>query len=157
VSADDLRKKLSASAGQKSFKTVLLTVESAAPVLAALKQAREFIHGEKLNAQGALVYLVREFGFPEQDPVVRAMLKFVAAWREKPFVQDKSLAEFLQYLEFFQQGKGIVPMFTEAEMAELERRYPDAVQLMTVHSAKGLEFSHVWLLRVTSGAFPTYF
>jgi putative RecB family exonuclease len=28
---------------------------------------------------------------------------------------------------------------------------------MSVHAAKGLEFSHVWLLRVTSGAFPTYF
>jgi RecB family exonuclease len=42
-------------------------------------------------------------------------------------------------------------------MAELERRHPEAVQLMSVHVAKGLEFSHVWLLRVTSGAFPTYF
>jgi DNA helicase-2/ATP-dependent DNA helicase PcrA len=30
----------------------------------------------------------------------------------------------------------------------------DAVQLMTVHGAKGLEFSHVFLLRVNQGAFP---
>src|SRR6185437_581547 len=43
------------------------------------------------------------------------------------------------------------------QMAELERSHPDAVQLMSVHAAKGLEFTHVWLLRVTSGAFPTYF
>src|SRR5262249_50900954 len=42
-------------------------------------------------------------------------------------------------------------------MAELERSHPDAVQLMSVHAAKGLEFSHVWLLRVSSGSFPTYF
>ena len=40
-------------------------------------------------------------------------------------------------------------------MAELERQYPDAVRLMTVHSAKGLEFDHVWLLRVNSGSFQT--
>src|SRR5258708_3460554 len=48
-------------------------------------------------------------------------------------------------------------MLTEEQMAQLERQHPDAVQLMTVHAAKGLEFSHVWLLRVTSGAFPTSF
>jgi DNA helicase II / ATP-dependent DNA helicase PcrA len=30
----------------------------------------------------------------------------------------------------------------------------DAVQLMTVHGAKGLEFPHVFLLRVNYGAFP---
>src|SRR4029077_7970534 len=30
----------------------------------------------------------------------------------------------------------------------------DAVQLMTVHGAKGLEFPHVFLLRVNQGAFP---
>src|SRR5258708_39051613 len=48
-------------------------------------------------------------------------------------------------------------MLTEEQMAQLERQHPDAVQLMTVHAAKGLEFSHVWLLRVTSGAFPASF
>src|SRR5205814_5902478 len=31
---------------------------------------------------------------------------------------------------------------------------PDAVQLMTVHAAKGLEFSQVFLLRVNNRAFP---
>ncbi|HMC31862.1 MAG TPA: PD-(D/E)XK nuclease family protein, partial [Candidatus Angelobacter sp.] len=61
------------------------------------------------------------------------------------------------YLEYYQQGRGIIPLFTEEQMAELERQHPDAVQLMSVHAAKGLEFSQVWLLRVTSGAFPTYF
>lgn len=31
----------------------------------------------------------------------------------------------------------------------------DAVKLLTVHAAKGLEFKHVFVLRVTSGSFPT--
>jgi putative RecB family exonuclease len=157
VSVDDLRTKLSVAGGQKSFKAVLQTVESAAPVLAAIKEARQFIAEQKLSAEGALTYLVRQFGLPEQEPVVQAILRFAGAWKKKAFVQDASLAEFLQYLEHFQKGRGIIPLFTEEQMAELERRHPEAVQLMSVHAAKGLEFSHVWLLRVTSGAFPTYF
>ena len=58
--ADELRKKLSAASGQKSFKAVLQTLESAAPVLAALKEAREFIAEQKLSAEGAFTYLVRQ-------------------------------------------------------------------------------------------------
>jgi DNA helicase-2/ATP-dependent DNA helicase PcrA len=155
--ADELRKKLSAASRQTSFKAVLHTLEAAAPVLAALKEAREFIAQEKLNAEGAFLYLVRQFGLPEKDPVVRAILRFAAAWAEKTFVRDASLPEFLQYLEFYREGRGIIPLFTEGQMDELQRSHPDAVQLMSVHAAKGLEFAHVWLLRVTSGAFPTYF
>ena len=93
----------------------------------------------------------------KQDAVVQAILRFAATWEKKAFVKDTSLPEFLQYLDYYQKGRGIIPLFTEEQMAELERRNPGAVQLMSVHAAKGLEFSHVWLLRVTSGAFPTYF
>jgi len=157
VVADELRKKLSVAGGQKSFKAVLQTLESAAPVLAAIKDARAFIREQELTAEGALTYLIRQFGLPEQDPVVQAILRFAGAWKKKAFVKDSSLPEFLQYLDFYQKGRGIIPLFTEEQMAELERRNPDAVQLMSVHAAKGLEFSHVWLLRVTSGSFPTYF
>ncbi len=157
ISPDELRKKLSVPGAPKSFKAVLQTLESAAPVLSALKETRKFIAEERLSAEAAFTYLVRQFGLPEQDPVVQAVVRFAASWKEKPFVRDDSLAEFLEYLEYFQLGKGIIPIFTEAQMAELERLHPDAVQLMSVHAAKGLEFTHVWLLRVTSGAFPIYF
>jgi DNA helicase II / ATP-dependent DNA helicase PcrA len=157
VAADELRKSLSAAAGQKSFKAVLLTLVSAAPVLAAIKEARAFIREQELSAEGALTYLVRQFGLPEQDAVVQAILRFAATWKKKAFVKNTSLPEFLQYLDYYQKGRGIIPLFTEEQMAALERRNPGAVQLMSVHAAKGLEFSHVWLLRVTSGSFPTYF
>jgi len=157
VAPDELRKKLAVAAGQKSFKAVLMTLESAAPVLAAVKEAREFIAAQKLGAEDALTYLIRQFGLPEPDPVVQAIVRFATAWTKKAFVKNPSLPEFLQYLEYYQQGRGIIPLFTEEQMAELEREHPDAVQLMSVHAAKGLEFSHVWILRVTSGSFPTYF
>jgi ATP-dependent DNA helicase UvrD/PcrA len=157
VSPDELRAKLNAAKGQKSFKAVLQAMETGAAVLAELKEARAFIAPGKLSAEGALTYLVRKFGLPEDDPVVRAILRFAAGWEEKPLVRDGSLPEFLEYLDFYVKGRGIIPLFTEAQMAELERSHPDAVQLMSVHAAKGLEFTHVWLLRITSGAFPTYF
>ena len=157
VPPDELRRKLGAAAGQKSFRAVLQTLEAAAPVLAEVKEARQFAAQPKLDAEGAFTYLVRKFDLPEQDPVIRAILRFAADWKKKPLVREGSLREFLEYLEHYEKGRGIIPLFTEDQMAELERQYPDAVQLMTVHSAKGLEFSHVWLLRVTSGAFPTYF
>ncbi|HET9164811.1 MAG TPA: ATP-dependent helicase, partial [Candidatus Angelobacter sp.] len=150
VSADDLRKKLGTPGGPKSFRAVLQTVESAAPVLEAVKQARAFIAEQKLGAEAAITYLIRQFGLPEHDPVTQAILRFAATWEKKAFVKDDSLPEFLQYLEYYQQGRGILPLYTEEQMAELERRHPEAVQLMSVHAAKGLEFSHVWLLRVTS-------
>src|SRR5882757_2830174 len=157
IAADELRKKLGVAGGQKSFKAVLQTLESAEPVLVAIKAARAFIREEKLSAEGAFTYLVRQFGLPEQDPVVQAILRFASAWKKKAFVKDSSLPEFLQYLNFYQKGRGIIPLFTEEQMAELERRNPDAIQLMSVHAAKGLEFSYVWLLRLISGSFPTYF
>jgi DNA helicase-2/ATP-dependent DNA helicase PcrA len=157
VVADELRKKLAVAGGQKSFRAVLQTLESAAPVLTAIKDARAYIREQELSAEGALTFLVRQFGLPEQDPVVQAILRFAASWKKKAFVKDSSLPEFLQYLDYYQKGRGIIPLYTEERMTELERHNPDAVQLMSVHAAKGLEFSHVWLLRVMSGSFPTYF
>lgn len=155
--AEELRNNLNAAGGKKSFRAVLQGMEAAAPVLAAVKEAREFAAQPGLSAAGALQYLVRKFALPEQDPVVQAILRFAADWKKKPLVREGSLPEFMQYLAFYQLGRGILPLFTEEQMAKLERQYPDAVQLMSVHAAKGLEFSHVWLLRVTSGSFPTYF
>jgi len=158
VAGPELRQKLGepgVPGAPKSFKSVLQTMESTAQVLAALRQAREFIQGERLGAAGAFTYLVRQFGLAEKDPVVQAVLRFARDWEDKPFVTRAALPDFLEYLGFYQQANGVVPMFTVEQMSELERQNPDAVQLMSVHAAKGLEFTHVWLLRVTSSSFPT--
>src|SRR5262249_29976686 len=60
----------------------------------------------------------------------------------------RSLSEFLEYLDYFDQANGKICLDEEAP--------DDAVQLMTVHGAKGLEFPHVFVLRVNSGAFPPW-
>lgn len=139
---------------ERIFKDVLQMMESGKRVLAAVHAAREFVTHQKLGAAGGLTYLVRQFALPEGDPVVRALERFVAEWEKKPFIPTKSLPAFLQYLEFYRMGGGAVPMLSEAEMTEAEEENPDAVRLMTVHGAKGLEFSHVWILRAIAPGFP---
>jgi DNA helicase II / ATP-dependent DNA helicase PcrA len=70
--------------------------------------------------------------------------EFIGDWEKKS--DTRSLPEFLEYLEYFQQAGGILCLDEEVP--------GDAVQLMTVHGAKGLEFPHVFLMRVNSKAFP---
>src|SRR4029077_12613964 len=56
------------------------------------------------------------------------------------------LPEFIEYLDYFEQANGAVCLEDDAP--------GDAVRLMTVHGAKGLEFSHVFVLRVNKNKFP---
>jgi DNA helicase-2/ATP-dependent DNA helicase PcrA len=75
---------------------------------------------------------------------VTRLSQFVKEWEKKS--ETRSLAEFLEYLDYFAQAGGTLSLEDDAP--------GDAVQLMTVHGAKGLEFPHVFLLRVNQGAFP---
>jgi DNA helicase-2/ATP-dependent DNA helicase PcrA len=77
---------------------------------------------------------------------VTQLQQFVKDWEPKG--DTRSLREFLEYLDYFEQANGVVCLDEDAP--------DDAVQLMTVHSAKGLEFPQVFLLRVNSGSFPPW-
>jgi DNA helicase-2/ATP-dependent DNA helicase PcrA len=83
----------------------------------------------------------------EQD---RAYLKrlpeFLKTWEPKS--DTRKLPEFVEYLEYFDQAGGTICLEEDAP--------GDAVQLMTVHGAKGLEFPHVFVLRVNKGKFPAW-
>jgi DNA helicase II / ATP-dependent DNA helicase PcrA len=70
--------------------------------------------------------------------------KFLADWDAKS--EEKSLAAFIEYFDFFLQANG--------DIAQTEESADDAVQLMTVHTAKGMEFDHVFVLAVSEGDFP---
>jgi DNA helicase-2/ATP-dependent DNA helicase PcrA len=75
---------------------------------------------------------------------VNQLVQFVKEWEPKS--ETRRLGEFLEYLDYFEQAGGTLALEDDAP--------GDAVQLMTVHAAKGLEFPHVFLLRVNQGAFP---
>jgi DNA helicase-2/ATP-dependent DNA helicase PcrA len=77
---------------------------------------------------------------------VRAFREFVEQWIEKPITVTRALGEFLEYLDYFVEAGGKVSTTLGDE--------GDAVRLMTVHLAKGLEFEHVYVVRVVSNSFP---
>ena len=80
----------------------------------------------------------------QDQKYVKRLEEFAKEWEPKS--DTRRAAEFLEYLEYFEQAGGTLSLEDDAP--------GDAVQLMTVHGAKGLEFSHVFLLRVNQGAFP---
>ncbi len=71
------------------------------------------------------------------------LAQFVREWQPKS--ETQCLREFVEYLDYFEQAGGSI---------NLEQEPGDAVQLMTVHAAKGLEFDHVYVLRLIQRGFP---
>jgi DNA helicase-2/ATP-dependent DNA helicase PcrA len=154
IVAEKLRENLAEANNKSPFKTILKSTEGGDQVFAALQAARSFVEQQELSASQTLSYLMRQFDFPDEDLAITAMLRFVGDWEGKPFIREKTLAAFLEYLRFFEEAGFAVPMLSEEQLEKASRSNPDAVQLMTIHGAKGLEFSHVWALRVISGSFP---
>jgi DNA helicase-2/ATP-dependent DNA helicase PcrA len=71
------------------------------------------------------------------------LAQFVREWQPKS--ETQRLKEFVEYLDYFEQAGGSI---------NLDQESGDAVQLMTVHAAKGLEFDHVYVLRLVQRGFP---
>ncbi|HKW65544.1 MAG TPA: ATP-dependent DNA helicase, partial [Candidatus Acidoferrum sp.] len=81
----------------------------------------------------------------EQDyKYVARLTEFAKEWEPKS--DTRGLPEFIEYLDYFEQAGGVIALEDDAPA--------DAVKLMTVHGAKGLEFPHVFLLRVNNKKFP---
>jgi ATP-dependent DNA helicase UvrD/PcrA len=76
---------------------------------------------------------------------VDRLAEFVKEWERKS--EDKRLRDFVEYLGYFNELDGDICI--EEEIAD------DAVQLMSVHAAKGLEFPHVFILRLSKHDFPS--
>ncbi|HVH85940.1 MAG TPA: ATP-dependent DNA helicase, partial [Terriglobales bacterium] len=90
-------------------------------------------------------------------------VEFAIRWHGGRLCASRSLSEFLEFLDLYREGGGTLalspPERPEDEFANLspenggETR--DAVKLLTVHAAKGLEFKNVFVLRVVMPSFPT--
>ena len=124
------------------------------PSPAAAKELLEFLGAERKTmrrrtAREILGDLTEWLEVPQrvsaQDrKYVNRLAQFAKDWEPKS--DTRGLREFLEYLEYFAQAGGVLSLEDDAP--------GDAVQLMTVHGAKGLEFPHVFLMRVNSRAFP---
>ena len=121
-------------------------VEGGADVLAAVQRAREEIRRREAKARAALDIIVRQFELDASSPILQAALHFVGEWEKKKVNRTTELEELVDYLGLFREAGGVIPL----EASETE----NAVRLMTVHGAKGLEFPHVCILRANANSFP---
>jgi len=126
--------------------SLLSQIEGGLAVLDVLQETRDEIRRTGAKSRGALDIIVRQFGFDPDSPPLEAVLKFVQDWEKKPLTRTGDIGELLDYLRYFREARGAVC---------LQSKEQDAVHLMTAHAAKGLEFSHVFVIRATSNSFPS--
>ncbi len=131
--------------GELDLHTVLGKLANGAAVLESVQKAHEQVGKEGMRADDAAKFVTRHFGLPRSAPVV-AFLKFVETWHTRAIAETGSPAEFLEYLDYFGQARGSIPLLPSQD---------DAVRLLTAHAAKGLEFRHVAILRGSSTWFPS--
>jgi DNA helicase-2/ATP-dependent DNA helicase PcrA len=125
--------------------TVLEKIPGGSAVLSALQQVRDEIAKANARSRAAVEIIIRKFVLDRGSPALAAILEFVRKWEEKPITTSGQIAELLEYLDYFREAGGTIPM-SSPEV--------DAVHLMTAHVAKGLEFDHVVILRANSPSFP---
>ncbi len=126
--------------------SVLDRVAGGRAVLEAVRQARDTVQRKNAKTRAALPLIGKQFGLDLNSAIVQAALKFAGDWEEKATTKTKELGEWIEYLNYFREAGGVIPMTAKDD--------EDAVRLMTAHGAKGLEFAHVFILRATSPSFP---
>jgi len=127
--------------------SVLHEVAGGAAVLAAVNKARDEVRKRNARGRRALEIIAVTFGFDPRSRVLQSALTFVQSKEASPLTKTGELDELVAYLRDFREAGGTIPMTSDPTV--------DAVRLMTVHQAKGLEFPHVLIVRVGPGSFPT--
>jgi DNA helicase II / ATP-dependent DNA helicase PcrA len=133
----------------RPLSSALDRVEGGKEVQMAVQSAREEIRRYGAKGRAALEIIVRQFSLDAASPILQAALHFGEEWEKKKVNKTTDLEEFVDYLEYFREAGGVIPL----QVNESE----NAVRFMTVHGAKGLEFPHVFILRAQSPAFPCSF
>ena len=163
VDPERFRAELALAGRDASVESVLEKVPGGFEVMEAVREARR----DLANAHGMLPAAIRitrsSFRLGDSFPLQRIQ-EFAADWGSKPkqIVRDGTLREFLEYVALFQEADGVLSEDSADDdpVAALAPRDVtgeprDAVQLMTVHAAKGLEFPCVFVVRVVSESFPS--
>ncbi len=148
INPDELRVALRNRERDSRLLPVLEQVKGGQQLLDALKQAQELAAPRKSAAMVALETAIKQFGVAN-TPATAALKNFVKDWARKPITDDKSIGAFLEYLDYFVEAGGKICLPDPKEGEE-----PDAVQFISVHGAKGLEYPHVFIIRATTNSFP---
>jgi len=129
-----------------SLATVLAKIQGGASVLDTLQRTREEIRPPDRKCRAALETIIQRFALASNSPALQAVLDFATEWETKPLARTGQISEFLEYLGYFREAGGTIC---------LPSAPGDGVRLLTVHSAKGLEFKNVAIIRANSQSFPT--
>jgi len=128
------------------LRTVLGRLAGGSAVLESVEDVHREVGRDGVRADDAVNVVIRHFDL-QRSALVVAFLEFVEEWHKKALAETGSPSEFLEYLDYFGQARGTIP---------LPRSLDDAVQLLTAHAAKGLEYRHVAIIRGSSNnRFPT--
>jgi DNA helicase II / ATP-dependent DNA helicase PcrA len=129
---------------------VLDTLTGGRAVLQRLREVREEIAATAAKGRAAVEIVVRRLGLDRNAPPIATALEFIGKWEKKkpPIVTTGEIGELMEYVRLFREADGAMVMAAPEG---------DAVRLMTVHGAKGLEFKHVIILRAVSPSFPLGF
>ncbi len=157
------RAELALAGKNVTIESVLEKVPGGFEVMEAVREARH----DLANSNGMLPAAIRiarsSFQLEDSFPLQR-LQEFAADWGSKPkqIAGNGTLHEFMEYVALFQEADGALSEDSADDdpVAALAPRDvtgepQDAVQLMTVHAAKGLEFPCVFVLRVVSGSFAS--
>ncbi len=132
-----------------SLSSALDGVSGGSGVLEVIEKTRREIGLKEAKGRQALGIMVQRFHLDAHSPTLQAALKFVEEWETKAINRTTDIEELADYLNYFREARGVIPMPA--------RENEDAVRLMTAHLAKGLEFSHVFILRANANSFPCGF
>jgi DNA helicase-2/ATP-dependent DNA helicase PcrA len=126
--------------------SVLEGVPGGLAVIESIGAAREEVRLQQAKGRRALEIIASQFALDVRSPILETVFEFAAKWEEKAINQTGELNELVEYLVLFREAGGVISLPPDQN--------ENAVHLMTVHLAKGLEFAHVFILRANSGSFP---
>ncbi|MEO6119699.1 MAG: ATP-dependent DNA helicase [Terriglobales bacterium] len=145
INIDDLTRRLRSSDREKGVAGALQGMPGGKMLLRDLAELQKRYPAHSAETLNIFDGILRVLDLDPDGLEADSMRKFIAEWGGLCFTSSRLLGAFLHYLDYFQQANGIL---------KREDRDAGAVQLTTVHSAKGLEYRHVFVLRVSSGSFP---
>ncbi|GAC1651234.1 MAG: hypothetical protein NVS9B15_11360 [Acidobacteriaceae bacterium] len=145
--------------GTARVAAVLDSMEAGKEFLRTFRGMRDALPLEA-PAHQLILRVAGDFGFGGSAEA-HYLARFASEWQNKrgvgPRAGDDTLTPFLDYLDCWTEAGGVLKAEERdvlgARISKTEE--PNAVQLMTVHAAKGLEFKHVFVVRVCSNSFPS--